>query len=371
VTRAPAGEVQPLGDWRAFLRLRRPWMALAAEDPDGALLGHDWTAQSWKCCDELQAGERPLILVWRDGGTLQAVLALRHNRRTRRLCFLEEARSPRLDLLAAPGLKEEAWAAMAAYLARRRDWDRLDLCFLREPGAVAARAAFAARRLAARVRGRVIQRWIDLGRPWEEVETGFGPYLRANLTRRLKRLRARGQVVLETWSRPAGLAAPLAACMRLERAGWKGRQGTAMLDRRNLERLFRQLAYRLASRGHLRLYCLRAGAELAAFEYCLADPVSRRLYSLKIGYDERLRTASPGTALRWLLLQAARSEFTRYEFLGHDAPWKAEWTAKTTELQHLRIFNRTLRGQGWRWRGAAYRKWQMLGWSRDRSRLGQ
>ena len=361
-----------MAEWRTFLRLRRAWEALAAQDEDGALLGHAWTAQCWKCCDELRAGEQPLIVTWTGpAGELQAALALRHNRRTRRLCFLEETRSPRLDLLAAPGQREAAWAAMAAFLARRRDWDRLDLCFARADGAAAASRAFAAAGLATRVRGRVVQRRIGLRRAWEEIEAGFSPYLRANLRRRMRRLQAHGAVALETFTRPEGLAAAIAACMQLERAGWKGRRQTAMLDRASLERLFRQLAYRLASQGRLRLYCLRIGGELAAFEYCLGDCGSRRLYALKIGYDERLRTASPGIVLRWLLLQAARQEFEVYEFVGHDAAWKADWTAEATELTHLRVFHRTLRGRAWWWRGAAYRRWQMIGWGSDRPGVGQ
>ncbi|MGH9394292.1 MAG: GNAT family N-acetyltransferase [Terriglobales bacterium] len=359
-TMAGAGlSVGVLTTWRQFLGVRRAWERLAATDPDGVLLGHDWTAQAWKASPELRAGETPLILAATAAdGQLAAVLPLRHNQRTKRLCFLEEARSQRLDLLAAPGCAAAAWRLALAELLRRGGWDRLDLQFLRPGGATLAGAACAGLGLAVNARGTVRQRRLDLTRTWSDIEAGFSTYLRANFRRRQKRLEARGRLRLTACSSGDGLWPALQACFALEKQGWKGAQATAILDVPDLARFYRQLACRLAPRGELRLFCLWLDQRLVAFEYCVADPHSRRLSSLKIAYDEEFRTASPGTVLRWLLLRDTAGQFATYEFLGDDAAWKGEWTPELTELQHLRIYNRSLGGWAWRARARAYAVWR-------------
>ncbi|HXR96690.1 MAG TPA: GNAT family N-acetyltransferase [Terriglobales bacterium] len=328
--------VREISDWRAFLGQRRAWLALEGADRDGALLGHDWMAQCWKCCGELRRGERPLVLAMGE----QAFVALRHNLKTRRICFLEERRSQRLDLLG----DQRGWEALGEYFRRRRDWDRLDLHFLRMASVEYILTTWRKLGLHAFLRGRIAQRRIRLDRSWEDVEAEFSPYLKANFRRRWKRLRARGEVRLTVHNQVEELAPVLSECFRLERSGWKA--GTAIADDRELHRFYRQLAYRMAARGRLRLFCLRVAERIVAFEYCIAS--GRKLYALKIGYDEQLRTASPGAVLRWMLLQAAQPEYDWYEFLGDDAPWKAEWTPATEALRHVRIYNRTLRGQFWR-----------------------
>lgn len=335
--------------WREFLDLRSTWERLARADPDAVLLGHDWAAATWKSADEVRRGEQPRILALGEAGACNALLPLRHNHRTRRLCFLNEGPGQRMDLVAQGS--GQPWLSLLRHLRHQRDWRRLDLQYLRAPGAEAAMTAAAALGMAAQVRGCVRQRCIPLEGGWGELEARFSSYLRTNFRRRHKRLQAQAEVTLSLHSKTAGLGQQLEECMALERKGWKGVGGTAVLDRPALARFYRQLAYRMAAVGQLRLYGLRLGERLIAFEFCLADPRSRRLYSLKIAYDEEFRTASPGTVLRWLMLQRARDEFAVYEFLGDDAPWKVEWTPITAELRHVRIFNRTPGGLAWAARG--------------------
>ncbi|HEY7855548.1 MAG TPA: GNAT family N-acetyltransferase [Terriglobales bacterium] len=328
--------VRETANWRAFLRQRRAWSRLEDADRDGALLGHDWMAQCWKCCREIRRGELPLVLTIGD----RAAMALRHNLKTRRICFLEERRSQRLDLLGDP----RGWQALGVYFRARRDWDRMDLHFLRMASVECILTEWRELGLHSLVRGRIAQRRIGLAGSWEEVEAGFSPYLKANFRRRWKRLRARGDVRLTVHEKADELAPVLRECFRLEQSGWKS--GTAIADDRELHRFYRQLAYRMAASGRLRLFCLRVDGRAVAFEYCIAS--GRKLYALKIGYDEELGTASPGVVLRWMLLQAAQGDYDWYEFLGDDAPWKAEWTPATEALRHVRIYNRTPGGLYWR-----------------------
>jgi CelD/BcsL family acetyltransferase involved in cellulose biosynthesis len=341
--------------WREFLKLETEWNHLAAQCDDGALLDHAWTAACWKASGALRAREKAIILLLRDGeARLRAVLPLRHNRGTRHLRFLEDIRTQRLNLLAARGAAEAGWALAADALRRRRDWDRCDLNALPASAAAQVAIAFPSAGLDVRLRGRGWQRRLRLESPWPEIEAGFRPELRANCRRRRKRLEAQGSLQLTAVSQPQELHRHLADCLALEQAGWKGAAGTAMLDSPGTTRFYQKLAFRLASRGQLRIFCLRLNQRLIAFEYCCLDPHTRRLYSLKIAYDESLSACSPGSVLRWMLLQHAHAAgFASYEMLGEDARWKADWTSERLELHHLRVYNRTLRGRLWWWRAQA------------------
>ncbi|MGN6593523.1 MAG: GNAT family N-acetyltransferase [Terriglobales bacterium] len=328
---------------------------MAAGCEDGALLGHPWTAACWKASGALRSREKALILLLRDtDARLRAVLPLRHNRITRHIRFLEDVRTQRLNLLAARGAEKAGWALAAAELRRRRDWDRCDLNALPAAAAAQAAVAFQAAGLPLRLRGRGWQRRVRLESAWPQIEAAFRSELRANYRRRRKRLEALGSLQLTAVNEPQALHQHLADCLALEQAGWKGAHGTAMLDSPGTTRFYQKLAFRLAARGQLRIFCLRLNQRLIAFEYCCLDPYTRRLYSLKIAYDETLRACSPGSVLRWLLLQHAHAAgFASYEMLGEDAHWKADWTQERLELHHLRVYNRTLRGRLWWWRAQA------------------
>lgn len=351
--------------WRDFLRLRAAWDALAAADGDACLLGHDWMAQSWKSqAGAERAQARPEVLqVAGAGERLVALAALEfHPGALRRLAFLGDRRGQRLDLVA--GARDRIGAAveaLGAHLRRRRDWDLCDLNHLRQPTAEAVSRLWPALGLAVRERGEVRQRVIRLDRPWEEIERGFSPALRANFSRREKRLRRRGRLEFAVSAAGPGLWPRLQECFQLEASGWKGRRGTAILDEHSLHRFYRQLAVRLAGQGRFRLFTLALEGRIVAFEYCLAG--AGALHALKIGFDESLANASPGQVLRLHLLQAAQGHFARYEFLGDDAPWKAEWTAETVRLSHLRAYNCTWRGQAVRLRAQL---WQALRAARPR-----
>ena len=298
-----------------------------------------------------------MVLGHRKGVQWVGVIPLRQDRLRRRISFLEEQRSQRQDALIAPEMAPELyWRRLGEYFLERRDWDRLDLAFLREASAETILQQWPRLGMAVRERGRVRQRRIQLQRPWAEIEAGVSLELRANLRRRLKRLRTQGELKLCVYQQPAELQPALRECFELEAQGWKGATGTAILSHGAQRRFFRQMAYRLAAAEQFRLYGLRLEGKLIAFEYCAAG--GRRLHSLKIAYDEHLRALSPGQVLRLMLLEAAQSEFDDYEFMGDDANWKADWTDEVHELVHLRVYNRTWGGWARLWRARGYAAWR-------------
>lgn len=87
----------------------------------------------------------------------------------------------------------------------------------------------------------------------------------------------------------------LAELFTLERAGWKGREGTAIADSAADTRFYTGLATRAMAGGALRLALLRDGERLVAFEYAVLG--GDTAYILKVGYDEAYEDASVGHVL--------------------------------------------------------------------------
>jgi hypothetical protein len=87
----------------------------------------------------------------------------------------------------------------------------------------------------------------------------------------------------------------LAELFALERAGWKGRERTAIADSAADTRFYTALATRAMAAGALRLALLRNGERLVAFEYAILG--GDTAYVLKVGYDEAYEDASVGHVL--------------------------------------------------------------------------
>ena len=81
----------------------------------------------------------------------------------------------------------------------------------------------------------------------------------------------------------------------LERAGWKGRGGTAILDDPVTTKFYTELAHSAAAAGALRTASLWHDDRLVAFEYGVLG--GRRLFVLKVAYDENFADLSLGYVL--------------------------------------------------------------------------
>ena len=129
----------------------------------------------------------------------------------------------------------------------------------------------------------------------------------------------------------------LDALLRMEASGWKGREGTAMLDDPPLERLYRAFVARAARRGWLRLYVLELdGRAVAADLHC---SFSGQGFLLKTAFDEDHAALSPGLVLRADVLRASIEEGLRgYDFLGGSEPYKLRWASEVRQRITLMAF---------------------------------
>jgi CelD/BcsL family acetyltransferase involved in cellulose biosynthesis len=158
------------------------------------------------------------------------------------------------------------------------------------------------------------------------VEDRFNARRRGDVRRARRRAESLGSLSAELLSPgPAELAPLLEDFVAVEGAGWKGVQGTALAQDSERMRFFEEYSALAAAEGTLRIARLRIGGETAAVQ--LAVEHARRLWLLKIGYDERFARCSPGTLL---MLEAARwaseQELEAIELLGVRQEWTRFWT---------------------------------------------
>jgi CelD/BcsL family acetyltransferase involved in cellulose biosynthesis len=204
---------------------------------------------------------------------------------------------------------------------------------------------------------------------WSEYTSRLARKPRYETERRFRRLGEAGTVALEIAEGSEQLDDLLEQGFRVEAAGWKGEQGTAVAARPETRSFYTGVARWAAERGWLRLAFLRLDGRALAFVFGLeADGV---FYCLKEGFDPAFRRFGPGGILRYQLLARAFSAgLRRYEFLGDAEPWKLEWTATCRERSTFRAFAPSLAGSlKWTVHAHGYRLAKRVPLARNARRL--
>jgi CelD/BcsL family acetyltransferase involved in cellulose biosynthesis len=244
----------------------------------------------------------------------------------------------RYDLVCARGMSAEAASAIASALLRRPGWDLIELENVPRGGTLARMVAEAGQA------GWRIHAAPSLTPPYLDLASCEGRFdrlldtldakFRSNLRRRMKKLEAHGPVTLVACGEPGAL---LERFYALERAGWKGAEGSAIDCDGTTRAFYDALARAAHAGGHLALYGLAAGGRVVAVFLGLL--YRGRYYLLKTAYDEALRDCSPGQVLtREALRDLLARGCIEFDFLGGHMEWKAEWAPALRPLDDLYIF---------------------------------
>lgn len=138
--------------------------------------------------------------------------------------------------------------------------------------------------------------WIQTG--WVQVEGSFDAYWKArgkqlqqNMRTQRSRLRAHGIVpVLEVLTRAEDVAGAIEDYGRLEGAGWKAAQGTAVRADNDQGRFYRAMLEDFCRIDAARIYRYRFGDRVVAVDLCIE---SERVHVLlKMTYDETSRAVA-------------------------------------------------------------------------------
>lgn len=178
---------------------------------------------------------------------------------------------------------------------------------------------------------------IDVTASFADYWEARGKNLRANLKKQRKRLAADGLATrLEMVTEEGWMATAVTDYGRLESAGWKAHQGTAVDDTNAQGRFYTRMLEAFAAGGAARAYRYWIGDRLAAMDLCILDRDT--IVILKTAYDESLGSAlSPALLMREEACRGLFEErrFARIEFYGRVMEWHTRWADQVRTLYHL------------------------------------
>jgi CelD/BcsL family acetyltransferase involved in cellulose biosynthesis len=182
----------------------------------------------------------------------------------------------------------------------------------------------------------------------DELMASVSRNLRSQSGRRRRALEREGELRLRTVTGGDELPAALDAFLALEAAGWKGREGSAVLAHPEAERHLRRFAADAAASGVLRMYLLELGGRLVAADYGAA--IGGTGFLFKTTYDEELHRLSPGLVLRAEVLRASIEEgLGAYDFLGGAETYKMQWGAVLRPRVELVAYRGPRQLATWAW----------------------
>lgn len=322
---------------RDFAAVRSEWDDLADAVNAPPFSRAAWFETWW---DAFGEGEL-VIATLRRGDALAAVLPLR--RSAQRLEGLTNWHTPGY---AATALDHEAerdlLEGVFSLPARRIDLNML-APDLTELDAVRSSAETAGRPMLARTI--MLPPYISLDGTWDEYEASLSRARRKSLRRSRRRLELLGDVTFEVLDgTTSGVADALRDVFAVERAGWKGEQGTAMSCAADTQRFYTGIAAWAASADMLRLAFLRLDGRPIACDYALEH--AGRWYSMKAGYDEEFRRFGPGALLLHAELRHAFDVgLTSFDLLGDTDEFKSSWARERSERLMVQAFHNSVAGR--------------------------
>jgi CelD/BcsL family acetyltransferase involved in cellulose biosynthesis len=315
-------------DMGRFAAIAAEWDRIAERERTPFLMS--WWIEAW--CAAFAAPRQVLIAaLWRDGrlvGGLPLVAGWR------RWGATANDHTPEFGLLATDAdartrIVEEALAQSTA---------------LNMPGLVGDGTSFAAFFETARGMGR----WslVEPGNTSLVTETsgsidqylaGLSPKVRSEVGRLRRKSEREHEVTLTPLAQPGDLDVQLTQAFALEASGWKGRARTAITCSPQTEQFYRQVAQACHSAGALRMSELSLDGTLAAMAISIIH--QQRVFTLKVGYDERRRGLGPGFVLLMAMIQRCfELGLEAYEFSGPDAEYERRFATTHRVYRRLRIY---------------------------------
>jgi CelD/BcsL family acetyltransferase involved in cellulose biosynthesis len=174
---------------------------------------------------------------------------------------------------------------------------------------------------------------------FEQYWSQRGKNLRHNLNRQRNRLQRENVTVrLETLTDPATVATVIRDYGKLESAGWKSKEGTAIHPSNAQGRFYTALLDNFCRRGMGRIYRYWYDDKLVATDLCIQQ--NGVLVILKTTYDETITTSSPAMLMRYDYFENIFNEGAIHtiEFYGRVMEWHRRMTKEVRMLYHINYF---------------------------------
>jgi hypothetical protein len=178
---------------------------------------------------------------------------------------------------------------------------------------------------------------ITVGGLFEDYWNARGKNLRANLKKQRVKLQKEGiEARMETRRQPEEMAQAVADYGRLESAGWKAGQGTAIQFDNAQGRFYRTMLEGFCRRGAASVLHYRFDDKIVAMNLCIEG--YGVLIVLKTTYDETLSSHySPAFLMREETCRQLFEErkYVALEFYGKVMEWHLKWTNEVRKLYHI------------------------------------
>jgi CelD/BcsL family acetyltransferase involved in cellulose biosynthesis len=181
--------------------------------------------------------------------------------------------------------------------------------------------------------------YVTIRGPWEDFISERSARFRKDLRNKRNRLsRSALEARYECLRKSEEVLAVLPEIMAVAERSWSGRRGSSVASPPHRS-FYEGVVRRMASHDGVRIWTLRLGDRLAAFEIHLC--CGRRTAAIKAAYDPEFTSLSPGSLLDAHVVEALfrSGEWDRYDLLGKDDPYKLRWTEEVEPHADLFIYN--------------------------------
>ena len=185
--------------------------------------------------------------------------------------------------------------------------------------------------------------WVDIEGSFEAYWDSRGKNLRQNTRKQRNKLQAEGtKTRIECATAAQDVAKAIDDYGKLESAGWKTADGTAIHPDNAQGRFYTQMLENFCRLGCGRIYRYWFGEKLVSMDLCIHDDAA--IVILKTTYDESYKAVSPSTLMRQDEFQLLFEEqkFQRIEFYGKVMEWHTRWTEHARPLYHLNAYRHAL-----------------------------
>lgn len=185
--------------------------------------------------------------------------------------------------------------------------------------------------------------WVDIDGDFEAYWEARGKNLKQNTRKQRNKLQAESTTTrLECITTAADVPQAIEDYGRLESAGWKTADGTAIHPDNAQGQFYQKMLGNFCRLGRGRIYRYWFGDKVVAMDLCIHDDSA--IVILKTTYDESYKTVSPSTLMRQDEFQQLFEEqkFKRIEFYGKVMEWHTRWTTQSRDIYHANIYRHAL-----------------------------
>lgn len=340
-------EIRQITKTKDFLSLESDWNALLQRcNSDIVCLTHEWFKCWWRGYAD---GNKLFVLLAKENGRLAGIAPLMISFGTyrgfpvRKVCFMENSNSPRVDFI-APERKPEFIRRVVDFLgANRHLWDMVSLEKIpkQSESADILPRVLEERKHFYTMQDSMRSPFIPVDSDWETYFSKRSKNFRKQLKNKLNRVHKLGQVAIEEVKRPEDAVRVLPEVFGVSKRSWKNQNGTAITCTRGKQTFFEELTKTASLKGWLSIWLLRANGKAIAMEYHLK--YKHIVYALRADFDEEYRDVSPGSVLeQHITKQVFRNNYAEFDLCGDSQEYKMKWTDTFREHFKFNIFNRSI-----------------------------